>query len=146
MAKRRIVPQTVDELESLCKEVMDESGLNEPLLVKGIVCSGLINMPRDEDHVNLAYLVALARKEVCRDLCAKQRAIVNNEIEKYNSEMLVKNYVVLFKEDPNNFEVRDALQKLADKGYSAAKEGLGDAYIHPPVEELGNADPATSVQ
>lgn len=130
--KRRIVPQTPDELEEVVQLVMNESQIFEKLMVKGIVCSGLINMPRDEDCYSLPYLVALVRKERCRAMCNVERSLVNNDLEKQNAEILVANCIHLFKEDPNNMEARDHLQRLADKGYEKAKAALGDAYVETP--------------
>ncbi len=142
--KGRIVPQTREELESLVGEVVENLRMEDRKeLVEAMVCQTIINQPRDEDRINVSFLMAVVRKEIARALCKDQLVTLNENMLEINKQIIEKNLIIQYNQDPNDMQVRDELQRLADKGSEKAKKALGDSYVQPQprseasVEEAG---------
>lgn len=132
--KGRVVPQVDDELDSLVSEVVDSLKMEDRKeLVEAMVCQTIINQPRDEDRINVSFLIAVVRKEIARALCKDRLVSLNENMLEINRQIIEKNLIIQFNQDPNDMQVRDELQRLADKGSEKAKKALGDSYVQPVV-------------
>lgn len=132
--KGRVVPQIDDELDSLVSEVVDSLKMEDRKeLVEAMVCQTIINQPRDEDRINVSFLIAVVRKEIARALCKDRLVSLNENMLEINKQIIEKNLIIQFNQDPNDMQVRDELQRLADKGSEKAKKALGDSYVQPVV-------------
>lgn len=129
--KRRIVPQSIEELETLVQEVMDDTEQYDRELVTAVVCQAIQNTPKDEDHISISYLSAIIKKYVCRAICRDKLLEINKNLTEKNKQILEKNWIIAFNSDPNDMQARDELQRLADAGSDKAKQCLGDAYVSP---------------
>lgn len=130
--KGRVVPQVDDELDNLVSEVVDSLKMEDRKeLVEAMVCQTIINQPRDEDRINVSFLIAVVRKEIARALCKDRLVSLNENMLEINKQIIEKNLIIQFNQDPNDMQVRDELQRLADKGSEKAKKALGDSYVRP---------------
>jgi len=131
-SSKRRVPLDDEALTDLVKEVATLSKqLDNYEIVEMIVCKAIMNMPRDVDNVMVETLVALVRKELSCALCRDRLNTLNKTISERNKEIIEKNLIIQYNQDPNNMEIRDELQRLAEKGSAKAKQCLGDAYVEP---------------
>ncbi len=138
--KGRVVPQTKEELDNLVGEVVENLKMEDRKeLVEAMICQTIINQPRDEDRINVSFLMAVVRKEIARALCKDQLITLNENMLEINKQIIEKNLIIQFHQDPNDMQVRDELQKLADKGSEKAKKALGDSYVQPVIPNSGEA-------
>lgn len=135
--KGRIVPQTIEELDALVDDVVENLNMHDQReLAEAMVCQTIINQPRDEDRINVSFLMAIIRKELSRALCKDHLVVLNENMNEINKAIIEKNLIIQFNQDPNDMQVRDELQRLAEKGSEKAKICLGDAYIQPAPQQV----------
>ena len=118
MFNRKVrLPISVAEYDSLVAKLVKKYGFEDSSHVAAVISVAIRHIDNQTAHTTLEYL---------RDCVYKQMAnhVANHKGELIKHTVQVDNMVATFKQDPNNQQVLDELQKYADGGFDYAKDAL----------------------
>ena len=120
-SKQKIkLPRTHDELIALENKIIKEFKLTDKHHASSNVCAALLRLPMPTLELTTEYL----GQSVLRNIAY---FIINSRIKQlaFDGQVaFVDSLKVILSTEPNNMEAIDELQKLADKGFEAAKIAL----------------------
>jgi hypothetical protein len=115
--KKIRLPISVAEYDTLVAKLVKKYRFEDSSHVAAVISVAIRHIDNQTAYTTLEYL---------RDCVYKQMAnhVANHKGELIKHSVQVDNLVSMFKQDPNNQQILDELQKYADGGFEYAKDEL----------------------
>jgi hypothetical protein len=111
------LPTTETEIRNLAKGVCDYFGFTDIEHATFVICQAINHMPRDVGWAMSSHFAECIRRSLSGAAAAKLGQSLSGDLQ-------VRELKQMFTQDPTNQQIRDEIQKLADRGLEAAKRLL----------------------
>lgn len=129
--RRRLLPTTLDDFDLLVASVVKRYKLKDAHHAAAIISVAIRHLPNDQAYVTLDYLGQCVMKNLAN-------YIADHKANNMRHEDKVNQLAQMLLTDPNNFQVRDELQKAANEGSKSAQAAIAK-FEAEKVEEPATA-------
>lgn len=127
--KKILLPQTPNQFDDLVDKITKKYKFTDKHHAAAVISVAIRHLPSTESYSTLEYFAKWVQKSI-----ANHVADHKNQMLKHESQ--IDQFVSLLRQDPNDNQARDSLERAANEGSEYAKNKLAEIFPAPDLKVL----------